>query len=268
MRPSSASGAMRRAIIAALAGLVGAVIPPHRAIAAEQTAVFGGPGGSPFIDRPPPNARIGAIRFGAGAWIDSVGVAYETTDGRRFMSTVHGGPGGAPCVVALESGEQILAIIGWQGQFVQAVRLITTKGVSRTCGDPSQGREFRIDVPPGHRVVGFAGRSGVYLDAIGLALAAAPNATPPPLHQAGPAAPQGPARLAERVAVRAGLSDARLDIRLTAPGSVQVNLGERPLRAGECFARSERLYSGSPVHPPKPRHIVDFAGLQDRKSVV
>ena len=262
MNQSRVLGRPRHTIVASLALLVGAALAPTLASGAEQTAVFGGLGGSPFIDRLPAGARIGAIRFGAGAWIDSVGVVYETADGQRVTSPLHGGTGGGACVIVLEPGERILAITGRHGQYVHAVRFVTTKGVTRMCGDASQGNEFRIDVPPGYQAVGFAGRSGQYLDAIGLALAAASGTAAAGPPEAGPAKPAGPARLADRVVVDAGLRGARFDIRLTAPASVQVHLGERRLRAGECFAASDRLYSGSPAHPPKSRHIVDFERLQ------
>lgn len=249
----------RESVAASLLLLLGGVSLVGSAIGAEQTALAGGHGGGAFVDRPPAGARIGAVRFGTGAWIDSVAVVYVTPDGRRFPSQVHGGSGGISCVIALDPDERILGLAGRHAQYVHSVRLITTKGVSRTCGDAAAGREFRVDVPAGHEAVGLAGRAGLYLDAIGLALGAtAPGAMPRPRPVDSP----GPAALIGKVRVTPDLHAARLDIRLTAPATVQVNLGKRPLRPGECFGPTDRLVSGSPLHSARAQHRVDFRQLE------
>ena len=76
----------------AMFGLI--AVLAQAALAADQTNVIGGPGGNAFVDRPPAGVRIGAIAIQAGGWIDSVGVVYETHDGRRYASQRHGGSGG------------------------------------------------------------------------------------------------------------------------------------------------------------------------------
>jgi hypothetical protein len=244
-----------------------------QAYAAEQTTVMGGPGGAAFVDRPPAGARVGAVAIGAGALIDSVRVVYETPDGRRYPSARHGGPGGGPCVIALEPDERILAIRGRYGAYIESIQLITNKGTSRICGGPGGVAEYRIDVPRNHTVIGFTGRAGTYLDAIGLALAprqpvASGTPTGPvtqaPVAQApvaqAPVAQQA-AALAEKVKVKRNLNDATLQIRLTAPASVQVALGVRKLRPKECFAASERVVSVK-VNPPNTAHTIVFDRLQ------
>ena len=230
--------------------------------AADRTAIMGEPGGAPFIDRPEPGARVVAVAIRAGAWIDAMGVAYQTPDGRRFPSADHGGPGGGPLVYTLEPDERILEITGRYGQYVESIQFVTNKDVSRVYGGLGGATEYRIDVPPNHSVVGFAGRGGNYLDTIGLALAPAQ-----PVASGGqPPTPQRPAALDGPVHVQPNLHDATLVIRLTAPASVQVNLGQRKLRRNECFPASERLVSGSPVHEPKTQHRVTFTGLQMNKD--
>ena len=246
-----------RAVLASMIMLAG------QAYAAEQTAVMGGPGGAAFVDRPAAGARVGAVAIGAGAWIDSVGVVYEAPDGRRYPSARHGGPGGGPCVIALDSDERILAIRGRYGAYVESIQLITSKGTSRVCGGPGGAAEYRIEVPPNHTVVGFAGRAGAYVDAIGLALT--PSAPMASGNAAGPVAQAPvaaqPAALADKVNIRRNLHDATLQIRLTAPAAVRVILGVRKLRPRECFAPAERIvaYRDS---PPGKEHTVVFDRLQ------
>jgi hypothetical protein len=251
VRPSRALRAMF-GVIAALA---------EAALAADQTRVIGGPGGNAFVDRPPAGVRIGAIAIQAGGWIDSVGVVYETSDGRRYASQRHGGSGGGPCVITLEHDERILAIRGHYGAYVESIQLITTRGESRICGRPG-GAQYRIDVPPNHSVVGFAGRAGLYVDAIGLALATTklgssvspPSATPP-------AAAPRPGTLAGTVNHRSNLNDTTLRFRLTAPAPVQVALGTRKLQRGECFKPGE-LIIASKDRPSAIEHQVTFDRLQ------
>lgn len=231
------------------------------ALAAEQTTIVGGPGGTAFVDRPPAGVRVGAIAVQAGGWIDSVGVVYEAPDGRRYASQRHGGSGGGSCVITLEPDERILAIRGAYGAYVESIQLITTKGESRVCGKPG-GAQYRVDVPPNHSVVGFAGRAGLYVDAIGLALATTnlgsgvspPSATPP-------AAASRPATLASKVEPRSNLNDITLRFRLTTSAPVQVILGTRKLRPGECFKPGEGIIAYKDL-PSAIEHRVTFDRLQ------
>jgi len=247
-------------VLRAMPGLI--ALLAEAALAADQTRIVGGPGGTAFVDRPAAGVRVGAIAIGAGEWIDSVGVVYESPDGRRYASPRHGGSGGGPCVIPLEPDERILAIRGNYGAYVESIQLITSKGESRICGRPGRNAQYRIDVPPNHSVVGFAGRAGLYVDAIGLALAAttpagggsSPSATAPT------AAPR-PASLAGKVSSRSNLHDTTLRFRLTAPAPVQVLLGTRKLRPGECFAQGERIIAYKD-RPSAIEHQVTFDRLQ------
>jgi hypothetical protein len=209
--------------------------------------------------------RVGAIAIRAGGWIDSVGVVYETSDGRRHASQRHGGSGGGPCVITLEPDERILAIQGHYGAYVESIQLVTTRGESRICGRPG-GARYRIDVPPNHSVVGFAGRAGLYVDAIGLALAttkfgsgvSSPSAPPP---ATPPAAAPRPVALARPIIPRNTMNDTTLRFRLTAPAPVQVALGTRKLHPGECFKPGERIIA-STDRPSAIEHQVTFDRLQ------
>jgi len=68
-------------------------------------------------------------------------------------------------------GEYITKITGKTGKYVNSIRIYTNKKTSPTYGlgkgDWSGGRSFTITAPSGKEIVGFYGRSGKYVDAIG-----------------------------------------------------------------------------------------------------
>jgi hypothetical protein len=63
--------------------------------------------------------------------------------------------------------EYIVGLSGRCGDFIDSIRLQTNKRTSPVYGGSGGNREFRIDVPSGNQALGFTGRSGGYLDAIG-----------------------------------------------------------------------------------------------------
>lgn len=273
MNQASAADVMRRCARWSVV-LVSVLVFFGPASAAQQTEVVGGPGGTLFLDRPPAGVRVGAVAFGAGAWIDSVTVVYETPDGRRYRSPRHGGATGDPCVIPIAPDERILGIRGRYGTFIESVQFITTKGLSRICGGPGGAGNYRIDVPPNHTFVGFAGRAGSYVDAIGLALApqsatsspppAAPNASAPapaPTKPGSAPASPAPAALTGKVNITRHAYDATLRFRLTSPAPVRVLLGPRKLKPRECFAPDERVFAYKDL-PAAAEHTVTFDHLQ------
>jgi hypothetical protein len=135
----------------------------------EQTAIAGGRGGSAFSDRDvPAGARIAEVNVRAGERIDAVQVIYTLPDGRSQEGARHGGMGGNAYVFRLDSDEYITGLSGRYGEMIDSLRIHTNKRVSQPFGGSGGNRDFRVDVPAGNRAVGFAGRSGKLLDAVGL----------------------------------------------------------------------------------------------------
>jgi hypothetical protein len=250
---------------------------------AMHTGTAGGPGGSPFADRPPaPDALIAAVMVRSGNWIDAVQILYQTPDGNRTPSAPHGGTGGGPGVFALEPDERITAISGRHGHYVHSIRIHTNKRVSREYGTAT-GAPYRIDVPPGRTMVGFVGRSGVYLDAIGIAFGAprfspdysggAGSSGPPSSNMpsassssSAPAQPSSP-RLLMAPRVESSIQDDKRHARVTvtvdlsAPAAVELVLGHDDPGSGRCYPPGYRhvLRSSSPT--PSTRHTLGMQNM-------
>jgi len=136
----------------------------------SQTQTVGGPGGDAFQDTSiPVNARIFEVRVSAGSFIDSVQLVYELPDGRTLASTRHGGSGGQTNSFRLDADEYIIGISGRHGQNIDSLRIHTNKRASQLYGGSGGRQDFRIEVPSGNQAVGFIGRSGRFVDALGLA---------------------------------------------------------------------------------------------------
>ncbi len=139
-----------------------------------QTALAGGSGGTDFVDADvPAGGRIVEVRIRAGEYVDSIQMIYSMPDGRPLEAPRHGGEGGRGVSFRLDQGEYIVGLSGRCGQYVDSVRIHTNKRTSELFGGRGGERDFRIDVPDAddNQATGFIGRSGEYLDAIGLAYA-------------------------------------------------------------------------------------------------
>lgn len=164
----------------------------------------GGPGGRTFADLQP-GGRIVEIRVRSGAYVDGIGFVYETPRG-RIEGPWHGGHGGSASRFALRKGEHVVSLGVRTGRFVDSLWIRTNQGRAERWGGQGGSRSHRFEAPPGARLSGLWGRSGVYLDAVGPAFALDGSAWAvgtldgfgPPRDEAGP--PNG-----------AGLDDGKKD---------------------------------------------------------
>jgi hypothetical protein len=145
-----------------------------------QADIFGGRGGSPFSDdNIPQGARISEIRIQSGERIDGIQVVYTLRDGRQQESAYHGGRGGRGNVFRLDADEYVIGIYGRYGENVDSLTIRTNKRTSPTYGGRGGNADYRVDVPSGSMAIGFMGRSGQRLDAIGLVIGRAGNSRSP-----------------------------------------------------------------------------------------
>jgi hypothetical protein len=141
---------------------------------------FGGHGGNEFDDATIANMdqlEIGeiTIRADSGRFINSIEILYRNPHtGELVPSDHHGGPGGTenPPIV-LNPGEYIVEISGRETQFVDSLTLQTNQG--RTFGrfgglggTNDYDAPSRQEMNAGNEVFAFFGRSGEFLDAIGI----------------------------------------------------------------------------------------------------
>lgn len=134
-----------------------------------NTDIAGGRGGTSFADdQYPSDARIVEVQIFAENWVDALQVTYGLADGRTVTGAKHGGSGGRSNVFRLDSDEYITRISGRYGDYIDSLRIHTNKRTSPVFGGSGGEREFQLNVPARNQAIGFIGRCGRYLDAIGL----------------------------------------------------------------------------------------------------
>lgn len=131
----------------------------------------GGGGGSAWWDATAQTILDGnalqQVTLAGGQYLDSITSVYGGTPLK------HGGGGGkASQPLVLQSAEFIAVVSGRFGKYVDQLTLLTTKGQSRDAGGGGGGGAFSWSLPAASGtdytvVVGFGGRSGRYVDAIG-----------------------------------------------------------------------------------------------------
>ncbi len=133
------------------------------------TPISGGQGGTEFMDTEiPSNSRVAEIHVFSGEFIDAIQMMYALPDGRTLMGQRHGGPGGRRSVFRLDSDEYITGISGNYGEYIDSIQIQTNKRSSQLLGGTGGRQTYSLNVPNRNQAVGFTGRTGEYLDAIGL----------------------------------------------------------------------------------------------------
>ncbi|XP_072986963.1 protein GOS9-like [Typha latifolia] len=132
---------------------------------------WGGDGGEPFDMGAA--TRLLAVRVRHGAAIDAIQILYER-DGYVEWTPQFGGDGGELDEITLQEGEFLTSISGYYGDFasINVVRSLTFgTNLSSTYGPygVEEGTPFSAPLEEG-QIVGFFGRSGALLDAIGVYL--------------------------------------------------------------------------------------------------
>ena len=134
-----------------------------------NSPLIGGPGGTVFTDNAASPRPLTGVAISSGWWLDNIqGV---TSAGPL---AVHGGKGGTPVRFILSANEYIVRVYGAYSPsgYVGKISFATSTG--RVFGPYGQGlggtnrSTFDYTVPTGNAVVGFTGRSGTFLNAIGV----------------------------------------------------------------------------------------------------
>jgi hypothetical protein len=133
----------------------------------SKSTIYGGNGGNSFTDDLTTEKIITRVIVRHGELVDSIQLRWKTSSGDRSGER-HGGGGGAESYFDLNEGECIESISGEAGDFVRKLAFKTNAGKEYTFGKGGCGsKPFTIDVK-GKKILGFWGRSGAYLDAIGV----------------------------------------------------------------------------------------------------
>jgi hypothetical protein len=228
----SRSGAARKLVLAlAVSFLVGLTAVPAEA---TVLPVEGGPGGGYFRDDCPPGQYLVGFSVGAGAWIDRIAVLCaglppgQASFGNRTPGAFHGGPGGGPqegyCPGShygswllfgytrkgndplyidfvelgchpVGDGEETSTCIAtgggcWKYRPGAPPPLISIGTVTVTNGLPA----FLQQCPAEEAATGIHGRSGAYLDAVGLICGPRPTVVAAPQSRSRSSAKRSPRR--------------------------------------------------------------------------
>lgn len=132
----------------------------------------GGIGGSDFEDIPPANARIKSLTVWYREWVDAIQVFWS--DGTS--SQKHGGGSGDGTTIPLADGEYLVGISGKYGAKVDSIRFVTNQGTHGPYGGDGGDVKYHYNdakhedvkpTSPSVTIVGFWGRAGDHIDAIG-----------------------------------------------------------------------------------------------------
>jgi hypothetical protein len=150
----------------------------------------GGTGGHPFDIRPPiePNYTIdttpytiAGIIFYVGSYIDSIQVIYRNTQTEEvILSEKVGGDGGSEFPVDPGPGGYIVAISGNYDNLVNGIFVSFNDGNGVGVGLDHPNQPFDYTTDPSQEVIGLWGRSGTYIDALGVIMRQRLSSPPPP----------------------------------------------------------------------------------------
>ena len=127
----------------------------------------GGNGGKLFDDtaRIPDSSKVTKVLVRHGELIDAIRIVHDDVD-----LDWHGGEGGHEEFFQLAPDEYIISISGQYGQFIDSLYIHTSTGrVSKLCfGGRGGHKSYNFTAPDGYEIVGFFGRSGQWIDSIGV----------------------------------------------------------------------------------------------------
>ncbi|TVU22011.1 hypothetical protein EJB05_31687, partial [Eragrostis curvula] len=140
--------------------------------APSKIGPWGGNGGMPHDMKVVPH-RMESMTVCSDAVVNSLAFSYNDRNGKQQMLGPWGTPGGSSYTIRLGAFEHLKGIIGTFGPFDAAGNIITSLTITtnlRRYGPFGRGggTEFTVPVEVHGSVVGFFGRAGTYLDALGV----------------------------------------------------------------------------------------------------
>lgn len=125
----------------------------------------GGYGGTPITLLPNNNSLVvTGFQVISGDWINQITIFYN--DG--ISKTLGSNSGGTPQPkVTLQPGENVVAIQGTFGSYVNSLQLVTNRDV-HDLGGTTGPAKFKYEFCAGGELVGLYGRASTYVDAFGI----------------------------------------------------------------------------------------------------
>lgn len=115
--------------------------------------------------------RLESITIHSGWTVDSISFIYLDQAGQKHRAGPWGGPGGDPYMIEFGSSELLKEVSGTYGLYegwkvIRSIKFVTNKKQYGPFGR-QEGTPFSVPVQNNSSIVGFFGRSGKYLDAVG-----------------------------------------------------------------------------------------------------
>jgi hypothetical protein len=130
----------------------------------------GGKGGKPFHETIPSSAvQVVGVNVWGGKFIDAIQFIWKNAQGERIEGEKWGGGGGTQCIqLELKDDQYIKSITGKYGRNIDKLVIERSDGSKATCGGGGGQTAFEFIAPEGKAIWGVFGRSGNFLDAIGV----------------------------------------------------------------------------------------------------
>lgn len=159
-----------------------------------KSPTFGGDGGERFSDleedlsfaelkQKYESVAVSEVKLWAGNWVDKLQMIWETEP-----LPERGGSGGNSSSLKIEAGDYLKAIevtltkpkrlgpISLATSYLSSIRLRTNKGKTMSGGTTGDLGTFKLEAPENFQIVGFHGRSGKYIDRLGIFASRLPEA--------------------------------------------------------------------------------------------
>lgn len=125
----------------------------------------------------PATAQLRRIFVHSADLVDGIQFEYVASEGRRGLSRFAGGVGGWRHAFEVPEGEELCAISGSFGRFLNSLQFHTESRHSHEYGLPA-GERFFFEFGGELKFLGFFGREGLYLDSLGVVLENAVDSGP------------------------------------------------------------------------------------------
>ena len=131
----------------------------------------GGTNGQEFSDlkkiQDHPESTVAEVRIWSGERVDAIQIVMHDKNGAAYDLDKHGGNGGGYQVLTMSQDEKIVEVSGTYGVEVDSIEIVTSKGKTLKGGGFGGGSHFQYQ---SDSILGFVGRSGDRIDAIGVVL--------------------------------------------------------------------------------------------------
>ena len=129
----------------------------------------GGIGGEEFSDDVSvQDCQVLEVHIYADQRVRAVRITHETIDGDHHPFPLHGQAVGDGYSLKVAKDEFITGISGRFGASVDSIRIQTNRQTSPLLGGEGGSAAYHYEAPPGTEIVGFWGRAGDTLNAIGV----------------------------------------------------------------------------------------------------